>query len=108
MTPAQAIKMLDDQLRRHGEPVMLHTVVAGVPDAGTAARAFVRGYKPDELAGDLIKQGDRRVTVSPTTVPAPPALNSKISVAGKMLNVQAVEPRRLNGVLVRIELQVRG
>lgn len=90
--------MLDGQLARHGEDVGLN---------GGTKRAFVRGYKADELVGD-VRQSDRKVILSPTDLGAAPARGSKVVIAGKTHNVEAVGLIKLADVLVRIELQVRG
>lgn len=106
-SPAKLIADLDAALAQAGEDVLIHTVAAGVPDAGASARASVRGYKPDELAGD-INQSDRKLVLSPTDVPTPPEEDDKVTIAGKTFNIEAVEAIRVQNVLVRIELQARG
>ncbi|HTM78591.1 MAG TPA: hypothetical protein VL133_13300 [Devosia sp.] len=109
MTPTQAIAALDRQLLRHGEGVTILAVVAGVPvEPGVTVRGFVRGYKPEDLAGGGVKQADRKVILSPTGLPGVPAVNSKVRISGKTFNVEGSNPTRLNNELVRIELQVRG
>jgi hypothetical protein len=110
MMPVQAIAMLDGQIARHGETLLLLTVAAGVPvEPGTTVRGFVRGYKPEQIiAGGDIKQNDRMVVLSPTGLPALPAVGSKVRIRGKIHNVQSAYPIRLADTLVRVELQVRG
>lgn len=108
MTPAEAIAMLDRQLADHGEDIALRHMAAGAIASTETVRAFVRGYKPDEVVGN-IQQGDGRITVSPTGLASAPKPNDKTVVGGiKVRNVQAVEEVRLAGVVVRYNLQVRG
>ncbi len=102
MSPAQAIAALDRQLARHGESVV---VITGTAEAGV--RAFVRGFKPDELTGD-IHQGDRSVILSPTGLSFVPARNGAVKIAGKRFNVESVETVRMADVIVRHNLVVRG
>ncbi len=98
MTPSQAIAMLDRQLARHGEDVSLN---------GGTKRAFVRGYKPDELVGD-VRQTDRLVVLSPTDLGAQPVRGGKVVIAGKTHNIEAAGLTLLANTLVRIDLRVRG
>lgn len=89
--------------------------------------ALVRGYAPDQLAGD-IKHGDRLVILSPSAldakqwhkgVPLEDASDGKdprlallkkaeVIITGKKHQVVNVIPFIVQDVLVRIELQVRG
>lgn len=108
MTPAQAIKMLDNQLARHGQTVTLHPTAAGVPGAGTTVKAFVRGFRPDELAGDM-KQGDQMVVLSPSGLPSIPVQGSKVKIGTKSHNVQApADVVRIADQVVRVNVVVRG
>jgi hypothetical protein len=106
-TPAEAIRKLDAALSKTGQDVSL----VAIPAASEGVRAFVRGYRPDELAGS-IRQGDREVVISPTglvgTAFEDPEAIAKVEIAGRRTNVEGVEPVYLAGVLVRINLQVRG
>lgn len=108
MTPTEAISMLDRQLADHGEDIALRHMTGGAIAATESPRAFVRGYRPDEVVG-AIQQGDGRVTISPTGLAAAPKFNDKTVIGGsKVRNIQAVEEIRLAGVVVRYNLQVRG
>lgn len=113
MTPSAAIAMLDRQLAEHGQDVVLRRPVAGGTAIERTARAFVRGYRPDELSGG-IQQGDSLVTLSPSSIPAEfsaPArlrVNDRIKVSGRERNVQYVDPVEISGVLVRVNVLVRG
>lgn len=108
MTPTEAIAMLDRQLADHGEDVALRHMSGGVAASSETVRAFVRGYKPDEVVG-AIQQGDGMITISPAGLVASPKFNDKTVIGGsKVRNIQAVEEIRLAGVVVRYNLQVRG
>lgn len=76
-------------------------------------RARVTDYEPKELVG-TIQAGDRRlVALADDLIAAqvpPPRKGDKIVVRGKELNIEAVDDntRRVQGVLIAYELQVRG
>lgn len=112
MTPTAAIAALDRQLAAHGQSVTLRRFT-GVGSARTftdaTVRAFVRDYRPDELAGGIV-QGDTVVTLSPTDVAAGglPKIGDKVVIDGRERTVQAAPPVRIAGMVVRINLQVRG
>ena len=100
--------MLDRQLADHGEDVSLRHMTGGAIASSETVRAFVRGYKPDEVVG-AIQQGDGKITISPTGLALPPKANDKTVIGTvKVRNVQGVEEIRLAGVVVRYNLQVRG
>jgi hypothetical protein len=109
MTPAQAIGMLDRRLKKHGEDIGLRHIVSGAVGSTETVRAFVRGYKPQDVVGD-IQQGDGYVILSPTGLGSPPKQNDKVVIGGaRVRNVQsAPEEVRLNGVVVRYNMQIRG
>ena len=104
MTPADAIGMLDRQLARHGEDIL---VMRG--DGEKGMRAIVRGYKPNELVG-LLRQGDRSVVVSPSDFGAfgAPEAHDKVSIGEAIVTVIASDVVRLANVVVRANLVVRG
>ncbi|MDP4024456.1 hypothetical protein Q8W71_17665 [Methylobacterium sp. NEAU 140] len=110
---AEAIADLDDELRRVGQDVTLRRIGTDAPDTeAPGVRAFVRGYRPDELTGG-IQQGDSLVVLSPTGMPAafviePLGGNDRIVVAGRSLNVEYVDPVQIAGITVRINVAVRG
>ena len=104
MTPAAAIAALDRQIRAHGQPVSLRRLN---PAATSELRAFFRGYKPDELAGG-IQQGDSTAVLSPTGLGVLPKTLDKLTVSGRVRTIQAVEPVEISGVLVRVNLWLRG
>jgi len=107
MTPVEAIAMLDRQLADHGEDVEHFASTSAVPGTGTMVRAFVRGLKPQDLMSGL-KQGDRRVTLSPSSGLSP-AEGHRIVIAGKTYRIeQPPEAVRMNNVVVRYNLIARG
>jgi hypothetical protein len=78
------------------------------------ARARVMGYTPQELIG-TIQEGDSKAIVYADDLVAnglllPITTNDKLIRRGKEFAIIDVddETRRINGVLVAIELQVRG
>lgn len=76
-------------------------------------RARVMDYTPDELVGTIV-QGDRKLILLAEDLIAaqvpPPRKGDKIVVRGKELNIEAVDDntRRVQGVLIAYEMQVRG
>lgn len=109
MTPAGAIAMLDRQIAAHGQNAKLERLS---PAALGDVRVFFRGYRPEELFGG-IQQGDSTAILSPTSLkasglPGLPAVNWKLTISGRKRNVQAVEPVEMDGVLVRVNLWLRG
>lgn len=105
MTPAQAIAMLDRQVAKHGQTVKLKRGAGALTDV----RGFVRGFKPSELVGTL-QQGDSSVVLSPSVlgVLGIPTKGNKVVIATSSATVQSVEQVRLDDVLVRVNLVVRG
>lgn len=107
--------MLDRQIREHGQDIALVRLVPDADDLERPHRAFVRGYRPDEMVGGL-QQGDTLVTLSPTGLPPEfadtdanrLARNDLIRIDGRLRNVEFVEPVRIAGRLVRMNLTVRG
>lgn len=107
MSPSEAIAALDRQIAAHGQPVKVRQGNAAGGEVAT--RAFVRGMKPDEIAG-AITQSDRRVVFSPSSV-APSLLR-----AGGFLVIDEApaaiigkpETVKINGVIVRINVAVKG
>lgn len=106
MTPAQAIAMLDRQISAHGQSLKFKRGNGAV----VPMRGFVRSFKASELVGTL-KQGDRSVILSPSSLGAfgAPQGQDKVSfLAGGSATVQSVEQVHINDVLVRLNLVVRG
>jgi hypothetical protein len=77
-------------------------------------RSRVTGYAPHELNGTIV-QGDRKIILFADDLLAkgfalPVTTNDKVVVRGRELEIMAPDDstRRVNGVLIAIELQVRG
>ncbi len=105
--------MLDRQIARHGQSLALRKNCAPADgSADVTVRAFVRGYRPEELAGG-VQQTDSQVVISPTVMDgtafsAGAKRLDKILIDGRLRNVEGANPVRINGVIVRHELWVRG
>lgn len=107
MTPAEAIATLDAQLAEHGQDAQLRRTNTAVGQI--TVRAFVRGYKAEEVVG-IISAGDTKIVISPTGLGAfgiPPA-NGFVVLDGSPRRIISATPFKLGGELVRVELQVRG
>ena len=115
MTPVAAISMLDRQVREHGQDIVLRRPVANGAAIERPFRAFVRGYRPDELSGGL-QQGDTELVMSPTGLPPEFADTDatrlrkldRITFDGRIRTVKFVEPVRVAGTLVRLNVTVEG
>ena len=110
MTPAQAIADLDRMLAEDGEDVRIRSAKDLVGE-GVVVRAFVRGYRPDELAGG-VQQGDSEAIISPTGLAAAslPKLERlmKLKVGDRWTNIEFANPVRQGGQIVRWNLWLRG
>jgi len=87
---------------------------ANRPFFDTAAKGRVTGYEPHELIG-TIQQGDRKIILlaedlidAQFALPVTP--NDRVVMRGKELDIIAADDstRRVAGVLIAYELQVRG
>ena len=108
MTPAHAIAKLARQLARHGQNVDLRKMAGGVIKSETkGVRAFVRGFKPDELVG-AIQQGDRNIVLLPDAPALPLGKGDKIVIAGTVTNIESAEIVRMADMPVRVNVRVRG
>lgn len=110
MTPQQAISALDRQNAEHGEDVRVRSAKDLVGE-GVVVRAFIRGYRPDELAGG-VQQGDREGVISPTALATAGDLklerNMKLRVGDRWTNIEFANPVRLRGEIVRWNLWLKG
>jgi hypothetical protein len=129
MTPTNAIAMLDRQLAKHGQAIMLQRITSAAGGVQVKAnlqlQAFVRSFNPDELVGGIV-QTDSKVILSPTEIlregwPGPnssatptsqdrrvPRKGDNCRIAGRIRNIENAKPFYLDDELVRIELQVKG
>lgn len=112
MTPASCIAALDRALAANGEDIVLrrmtHVGTISTPSDRPGIRAHVRGYRPDELVGN-IAQGDRQVILSPSGLGGDlPKQGDSVVLDGRGCRIEAAAMIRVGGVVVRIELQVKG
>lgn len=120
---------LDRMLTRYGQDITLRRIVGTTNPVNVdcTVRAFVRGYKPDELVGGVI-QGDSHVIIagadidaaqwpggepvqSPprATDPRVPRKGDKVIIEGRLRNVEVAAPVYMAaGDLLRVNLTVRG
>lgn len=122
----QALANLNAALASDGENVEIRRLVGTqlIP-INVDCRAFVRGYRADELTSGII-QTDRKVILSPSEIiatgwPGPnssatptdrdrrvPIKGDKAVIAGRVCNIEASTGIYIDNQLVRIELQARG
>jgi len=117
MTPEQAISAHRRALAVAGEPVTIRRYTgsgANRPYFEAEVRARVTDFEPGELVGGII-QGDRKLIVMAEDLERaqftlPLKKGDKAIVRGRELNIEAADDstRRIAGVLVALELQVRG
>ncbi|MBN9235099.1 MULTISPECIES: hypothetical protein [Phyllobacteriaceae] len=107
LTPAQQIADLDAALARRGTSIQLRKTNSATGQVTVPAKW--RGYLPQEVIG-IIQAGDTKVIVSPTGLEAfgIPPQNGFAVLAGIPRRIIAPTPIYDGGVLVRIELAVRG
>ncbi|BCA04196.1 hypothetical protein [Bradyrhizobium diazoefficiens] len=126
MTPDQALASHRRMLAQAGSGAVLVRRYAGkgvsrAIVAEASALAKVTMYKPEQLVGGIV-QGDRKaiVLVDPDAAVAPgqvaltamlPLSNDdKLVISGREAAIQGVDDqaRRIHGVLIALEIQVRG
>ena len=111
MTPQQAIAQLDRAIAQYGQTVTLRRGTATAPPVTATVKAHVRGFKPDEPIGG-IDQYDSLVILSPSGLSGWPGGAPKkddwITIDGRVRSIVAAEAVKMNDVLVRVELQVKG
>ena len=108
MTPAHAIAKLERQLTRHGQNVDLRKMAGGVIESeAKGVRAFVRGFKPDELVGPIL-QGDRNIVLLPDAPALALKKGDKIVIIGAVTNIESAEIVRMANMPVRVNVRVRG
>lgn len=113
MTPAAAIAMLDRQLEQHGQTITLRRGKSEAPTATVTLKGFVTGFKADEIVpGSGISQNDDKVILSPSSLGAwpgaAPGKDDWCEINGKFRAVIVGRVRKIDDVIVRIELQVKG
>jgi hypothetical protein len=110
MTPEHARRALQRQIDKHGSLVTLHR--QGTVSFDTKAR--VTGFAPQDLSGG-IEQGDSLVILPAESVEnsgwkEPIVPSDQLVIDGALTTVINVDDRtrRINGVLIAYQLQVRG
>ncbi|WP_456622148.1 MULTISPECIES: hypothetical protein [unclassified Bradyrhizobium] len=125
MTPDQALASHRRMLAQVGEAITVRRYVgkgaARAPAAEAIAQGRVMGYQPQQIVG-AVQQGDRRVILlndPAASVPSgkvalstmlPLTSDDKLVVRGAEIQIMGVDDstRRIAGVLVALEIQVRG
>jgi hypothetical protein len=115
LNAAQMISDLDAVLARRGENVTLRRTTTDSPkvNSDVTVKGHVRVVAADEVIG-TIAQDDIRVIVSssglgpPEWVAEVPVIGDKVVLYGKSRDIKLVKPVRDAGVLVRIEMMVKG
>lgn len=119
MTPDQIKADYRAALDRVGTPaevIIRRYTGAGTnrPRFDTPVRGRVVGYSPNDLVGSIV-QGDRKIIILAEDLiaaqfPLPVLTSDKAVVRGKELAIMAADDstRRVQGVLIAVELQVRG
>ncbi len=104
------IAKLDRQLAKKGEDVVLRRY-SGMGLArvatNTTVRATVREYRPTEFIGGVI-QGDVKVVMTPTGLTALPQVGEFVVFGGREHRIEAAPVVRMDGVVVRMDIQARG
>lgn len=113
MTPVQAIAALDRQLAVHGQLVKIRRGTKDAPIATITLDGFVRGFKTsDVVPGSAISQKDSKVVLSPTSLsgwPSPmPKEGDWCEIDGQFRSIVAATTLKIDNVVVRVELQVKG
>jgi hypothetical protein len=124
VTPTEALASHRQFLLEDGEPILIRRY-SGIGGARTKVEAQVQaravGFRMDELVGG-VTQGDRSIIAlndPDAAVPQgmvtlasllPITTNDKVVVRGKELAIIAPDDstRRVGGVLIALQLQVRG
>jgi hypothetical protein len=127
MTPEAAIAALDRGIEQSGQTVTLRRSIGASPNQAVVnvdIRAMVRHYTAIELL-DGLSQADRKIVISPTEVNriqwpggvapnylvdpnVPVSVLDRLTIDGRLYNVQSANPIKIDNTLVRIELQARG
>ncbi len=112
MSPDEALRQHTSFINEVGEDTFIRRY-SGSPRTPTdyPARARVVGYSPKDIVGN-IQQGDRRVIMLVSSLASilPVTTSDKVVVRGKEITIVAVDDntRRVGGILIALELQVRG
>jgi len=125
---SEFVSALDNALLRGGSDITLRRITGTVPtltNVDVTVRAAVRSYQPQELVGG-ISQTDVQVTISPTQInalpwpgngetasttvsdPTLPRRGDKFVIAGRVRNIEVVDPIYIDGTWVRADCRASG
>ena len=119
MTPDSARAALASQLAEHGEDVVLkRRIGTGATFDQVTVRAFIRGFRPDELVGGITQQ-DSRIIMGQEEILAAgwpmtaggfawPRNGDFILIGGQQRAITAGTAIRLGGEIVRLEATAKG
>lgn len=117
MNAAEAKTQLRDFLAEIGEDVTVRRYIGSGPSrpySDVITRARIMEYTPRDIVGTIV-QGDRKLIVLTEPIAALLPLsvsngNDVVIVRGRELQIRAVDDntRRIGGVLIALEIQVRG
>lgn len=108
MTPAEAIKALDDALDTSGQNITLRKGNSTVGQV--SVKAIVRGVSADDIVGN-ITQSHKKVSVSPTGLDVfglPGASTIVVHGDGQGAVEGKPEVVRMDDVVVRINMVIKG
>lgn len=83
-------------LTLYGQTVTLRR--PGTPDTDVQVKAFIRGFRADDLPGSAVRQGEREVRIASraldgTNWPVPPRKGDRVLTDTETLVVQTAETR---------------
>jgi hypothetical protein len=117
MTPDEAKDSYRRAMDVAGEQIVIRRYTGtgqNRPYFDAPVRARVMGYQPHEIVG-IIQQGDRKVILLAedmiaAQIPLELGNGDRVVIRGDELNIEGANDntRRVQGVLIAIELQVRG
>lgn len=106
-----SVESVAERIRDTGQTVTFTRQTEGGP-VSVSVKAFVRGYSPQQLVGD-INQGDREVRVAPGDMsaagwPSAPREPDQIRIGNARAVIQDVETRMLGDTPCMYIIHVRG
>ena len=106
MTPADVARLTAAK----GETIVLRR--EGAPNVDVTVKAFVTGFAPSELVGD-IKQGDRKVVIANAEIvaaawPGPPRIGDRAIIGGKTFTIGAPDTRKMGDEICGHWMVARG
>jgi len=108
-----SVERIRSAIERRGQSLLLRRVTGTQQvSVDVAVKGMVRGYHAQELIGGII-QGDREVIISNKEIAdrqwgGPPRKDDRVQIAGKFVNVQAVDTVYLRDEIAQHVLSVRG